>query len=208
MGSLGGVTAALQGPFRSRAVTSNHQEENGRGEVTRWEERTAQVLPTGLLLKAAEERTAVTRICSTCRSTHWARPPKPDPGPASFPLRAVHQTNAGGRAPRATLGRGPGASSRACLSTFPTSDLRGPRSSKSSSSIQPADSYGIRPHELERHHARLTASQRAHHWKASLSGVESVLVMRHWALIHAESGPKAEGTRMRGSRGKMPSSSG
>ena len=37
MGSLVELTVALQGIFRSRAVTSNCQSENGRGEATRWE---------------------------------------------------------------------------------------------------------------------------------------------------------------------------
>ena len=184
---------------------------NGRGEATRWEERTAQVLLTGLLLKAVEERTAVASICSACRSTHCPGPNPPNliqappasgwgAGPSD--RQRNQSTSCHTRAETQGTAQGPASP---CSSL---SDLHGPRSSKSSSSIQPADSHGIRPHELEHHHIRLMASQRARHWKASLSGVESVLTMGHRALIHAESGPKAEQTCVQGSRGKMPSPSG
>ena len=148
--------------------------------------------------------------CVLKHSLPWAKPTKPDPGPASFLMpappggtspsdrRRKQSTSCHTRAETQGTAQGP---TSPCSSL---SDLHGLRSSKSCSSIQPADSHGIRPRELERHHTRLTASQGARHWKASLSGAESVLTVGRRALAHAESGPKAERTRVRGSRGKCP----
>lgn len=182
MGSLVGVTTAPQGIFRSRAVASNRQSENsGRGEVTRREESEAHVL-TGPLLEAIKEQTALTSICSARAAglieAHQARSRSHQLLDASgLPEEPVHHTNEGTRAPHATQGQTQGTAHGPASPCSSLSDLCSPRSRTSSSSIQPADSHRIRPHELERHHTRLTASQRARDQKASLSGVESVLVM-------------------------------
>ena len=180
MGSSVGVTTAPQGIFRSRAVTSNRQSENsGRGEVTRREETAAQVL-TGPLSEAVKELTALTSICSARSSKSdrsspsliqvppASRCPRPPGGAGPSDRRRNRSTSCHTRAD-------PGDGSRARLSMFLS--LR---------PLQPQKPYKQQLHPacgLTQDKTSRTgtssqrASQRARDRKASLSGVESVLVM-------------------------------